>query len=236
MIHFSLVLLVVCGASGLGVGLMYVVAVDRIEANDRALLEESLADVFYAEPLAGIEWPGTDETATLKKYPDGTDDLSKIWVARSGGKVVGYAAIGTKQGYSSRLKVLVAVAAPGGELPAEKDDCRVVGVKVLFQQETPGLGARVDEVKATETLWGAVGRLVTGSERPEPESAEARREVSAPWFQHEFAGKRYSQLRITKIAAEADEAVLAISASTITSTAVVDAVRSAVDKLYAELG
>jgi electron transport complex protein RnfG len=236
MIHFSAVLLAVCGASGVGVGLTYVVALERIEANNRRLLEESLGAVFYADPLPELRWPGADQTSPLKKYPDGTDDLNKVWVARKDSEVTGFAAIGTKQGYSSALRVLVAVAAPGGVLPAKKEDCRVVGVKVLFQQETPGLGARVDEVKATETLWGALGRVASGREKPAPESAEARREADTPWFQYEFVGKRYDQLTITRTREDSDKAILAISASTITSTAVVDAVRAAVDKLYDELG
>ena len=73
----------------------------------------------------------------------------------------GYVFIAYGKGYSSTIEAMVGV----------DNNCTITGVKILFQQETPGLGA-----KATETRPGE----------------------SVPWFQKQFAGKSAADVKVDK--------------------------------------
>lgn len=58
-------------------------------------------------------------------------------VGYAGDRVVGYTFVAHGKGYSSTIETVVGVAPAG----------TVVEIEIVFQQETPGLGARVVEVK-----------------------------------------------------------------------------------------
>ena len=78
----------------------------------------------------------------------------------------------------------------------------ITGIKVAFQQETPGLGTKIEEIKGKDT---------------------------EPWFQKQFRGKRGEQLVVVR--SEDPDAIEAITGATISSTAVTKSVREAVEKL-----
>ena len=54
---------------------------------------------------------------------------------------VGYAVVAYGRGYSSTIQTLVGVEKSG----------EITGIEILFQQETPGLGAKAEEVRYGET-------------------------------------------------------------------------------------
>ena len=53
----------------------------------------------------------------------------------------------------------------------------VTGIKIIFQQETPGLGAKVEEVASTTTLWTAIANAFSGGGE--------KTEDLPPWFQEQ---------------------------------------------------
>jgi len=75
--------------------------------------------------------------------------------------LLGYAFIARGAGYSSVIATMVGVDTTGA----------IVGLQVLSQQETPGLGARIEEVKYGE---------------------------KDPWFQRQFIGKAAASVAVEK--------------------------------------
>lgn len=104
------------------------------------------------------------------------------------GVVVGYALLVEERGYGGKMRVVVG-ASPGGT---------VVGVRVVSQSETPGLGARVTE----EAFLG------------------------------QFAGKGLEGVALKKDGGEIE----GVTGATISSRAVVRAVRSALENLLGVRG
>ncbi len=75
--------------------------------------------------------------------------------------LVGYIILSSAHGYSSTIEVMVGVDTTG----------MIQGIKILSQSETPGLGAKIAEVKYGDK-W--------------------------PWFQHQFIGKKGDNLQVDK--------------------------------------
>jgi hypothetical protein len=85
------------------------------------------------------------EGAPVQLTPSDTKPEDNVYKGQGkDGSTVGYAALGKAQGYSSTLKVMVGLSS---------DMDKVLGIKVLYQAETPGLGTRIIEVPTTKTLW-----------------------------------------------------------------------------------
>ena len=80
---------------------------------------------------------------------------------------IGYSFIAYGKGYSSTIETIVGVDRDGS----------ICGIKITYQQETPGLGAKVMEVASTNTLWDVM------MSKAENESGVK------PWFQTQFNGK-----------------------------------------------
>ncbi|HOO76947.1 MAG TPA: FMN-binding protein [bacterium] len=128
------------------------------------------------------------------------------------GDPAGYAFIGSARGYSGPIEVMVGID-PGGTLS---------GIDILRQSETPGLGDQAVVTGKDRSLWG----VLAGTP-----SAEA---PARPWFQEQFAGKKLKQLRVVK-AAETEN-IQALTGATITSKAVVKAVRDSLEAFLRQQG
>lgn len=105
---------------------------------------------------------------------------------------IGIAFKASGKGYSSDIQTMVGM----------KKDGTISAIKVLNQNETPGLGARVIEVSDDTTIWDVL------------RGKKGDREGKRPWFQEQFANKKIPDLK----------SIQAISAATISSKAVIDSV------------
>jgi RnfABCDGE-type electron transport complex G subunit len=192
-LRFVLVLGIICLVMGSGVAMIYArfkeTIADRDEQQRSALRVQVLpAGEGYGppEPLAA------DAEVFVVRGPDGA--------------AAGYAAEGAAQGYSSTVRVMVGMAADQA-LTVRK-------VVVLAQQETPGLGANISEVRSTYNLWQKIGLQAA------PQAEGAYNE-----FMDKFDGLSVEQM----------DQVDAMTAATITSNAVKVAVRQAVDRVRTSL-
>jgi len=122
-------------------------------------------------------------------------------------EVLGYTFIAYGKGYSSTLVTMVGVDA----------SFAVTGIRIISQQETPGLGTKVQEIASRNTLWQVL-------------SGKAVEEVGLrPWFQAQFDGRGEDGLRVVKTRGE--DGVLAVTGATISSEAVTGSVRRGIAML-----
>ncbi len=100
----------------------------------------------------------------------GSGEQFRFWI---GEKIVddevltGYAFISTNYGYSGDIKSMVGV----------DENNIMLGISIVQQSETPGLGARVNEKASSETIWGVILGKSYGREG-----------ITEPWFQEQFKG------------------------------------------------
>lgn len=106
--------------------------------------------------------------------------------------IIGYAFKASGKGYSSTIETMVGMMRDG----------TIAGIKVLSQNETPGLGARICEVQEDKTIFDL------GKKEAIPSAPKK------PWFQEQFSNKRIDNLN----------EVQAITGATISSKAVIDSV------------
>ena len=117
-------------------------------------------------------------------------------------KIVGLAFIAEGKGYSSTIETMVGIT-PDGE---------ITGLKILSQKETPGLGARIEEVLSSTTLKDICRK------REENGTPDEK-----PWFQKQFAGKKLEDLHTDKMET--------VTGATISSKAVIDSVREKINEV-----
>ncbi|MEE9487630.1 MAG: RnfABCDGE type electron transport complex subunit G [Candidatus Brocadiales bacterium] len=201
-LQYTLVLGIIAMVTSVGVGATYVITKDKIARKEASRRMEALLTVL----------PGM-EGAPVQLTPSDTKPEDNVYKGQGkDGSTVGYAALGKAQGYSSTLKVMVGLSS---------DMDKVLGIKVLYQAETPGLGTRIIEVPTTKTLW----TMFFGDEK-----ADATEEVSlTPWFCDQFIGKTLNQLEVVR--QEDPSKIIAITGATITTRAVVKAVQDAIAKI-----
>lgn len=135
--------------------------------------------------------------------------------------VKGYAFICEKPGYSGPVRSMAGVDEKG----------IILGLSVLQQSETPGLGARSTEIASKLTFL----EFISG------ETADAAEGAQVPWFQEQFSGIDASEeIKIVKKGTwnkgMKDElieqnAVSAITGATITTKAVRDSIEAGIEKL-----
>jgi Na+-translocating ferredoxin:NAD+ oxidoreductase subunit G len=108
----------------------------------------------------------------------------------------GYVFIASGKGYSSVVRTMVGVSLDG----------KITGIKVIFQQETPGLGTKVVEVRYGE---------------------------KDPWFYRQFVGKSAdANLRVKKDGGVID----AMTGATVTPRAITDSINKGLAALLKTVG
>lgn len=208
-----IILALICAAAGLTLGATYRITRERIAAEQqharmdalRVVLPEAHPDGFREVRVAKSAFAA--EGMYYEACDKPLDDDSR--------KLVGYALEAAGTGYSSTIRVTVGVD-PKAEI--------IRGIKITFQQETPGLGANSEAARAEGTLWDALHDVVTGTRR---EGAP-----SQPWFQSQFADKRAESL--VKVGNKYRE-IDGLTGATITTNAVTDAVVAAVKEFRREV-
>lgn len=152
LIRLSVVLtLISCGAALL-------IAVTNAKTIDRRMQQESAAQKSALEQVMpeGV-------TVTEKKFkPESESDSLSYWEGTSGSDTV-YAFRVESRGYSSTIKYYVSTTVDG----------IIIGMTVLDQSETPGLGSRVQETISKKYIWNGLF---------------SPREKTTPWFSEQFKG------------------------------------------------
>lgn len=146
----SFTLFIFCSIAAFSLAAVNKITRPRIELEIQKAINEALTTVL---PNAKV--------ITQKKTAAGSVFYCGFATEDSTQSPAGYAFIAYGQGYSSRIRTMVGVTSDGV----------IDAIKILFQQETPGLGA-----KATETRPGE----------------------SVPWFQKQFAGKSAADVKVDK--------------------------------------
>jgi electron transport complex protein RnfG len=120
------------------------------------------------------------------------NEISYYKVTDTDGRLLGAAFKVSAKGYSSIIDTVVGM----------KPDGTIAAIKVVSQQETPGLGSRISEVAGTVSIMDFIRGV-----RP--------RTDLKPWFQARFGQKNIADL----------DKVEAITGATISSRAVIDSVK-----------
>ncbi len=125
MVRYGLVLAIICVVASLSLALVNSLTRSRILAQAQAEEENSLKEVI-------------PEATRFEPLKSG-ENILYYKAFGSDGTLVGAAFKATKKGYSSVVETMVGM----------KKDGTITAIKVLSQNETPGLGARVAESSFT---------------------------------------------------------------------------------------
>lgn len=113
----------------------------------------------------------------------------------------GYIFVAKKYGYSSVIETMVGM----------KKDGTITGVRVISQNETPGLGAKIIEIISNRTLFNFLKAAFTKEKRP--------REISFPYFTEQFTNRNIKDLELSA------NGIHAITGATISSRAVLESIK-----------
>jgi electron transport complex protein RnfG len=199
ILKLSIVLTLVALVAGLAIALTNEQTAETIKMRKKEAQREALDQVFPGE----VEFT---EKAGQAPVP------SQYWVARADGETIGYAFECSNRGYSSFIRFMIGVAPDG----------RILGMRVLSQAETPGLGTRVAESVSKKYIWNGLF---------------GPKDQAPPWFSRQFVGLDVNQpFEIDKQAEwhtlddaareklQERNAVTAITGATISTRAVTDGV------------
>lgn len=142
IIKLSMILLLVTVVASAALSLVNNITKPRIEEQKRLVTERALLAALPTADKNAIE-PVTIRD-TLKYYIGYTDTAKSA--------IAGYAFVARGAGYSSVIETMVGVDSTG----------QIIGIKIMQQVETPGLGTKIEETKYGE---------------------------DSPWFQRSFIAK-----------------------------------------------
>lgn len=201
-LRYTLTLSVIVIVMSIGIGIAYFITKDRIQQKEEVRHMEAIIAVLPGvEKLVEIT---PHETAVENKIYKGVDKY---------GTLIGYATLGTAQGYNSKLTVMAGL---------DRDMNKILGISIVYHEETPGLGDKIVEIKSNKTLF----TVFFGSK-------EVIEIDQTPWFCNQFRKKSLNQLRIVE--QEDTDGIHAITAATVTTTAVIEAVKDATAKIQVQV-
>lgn len=187
ILRFVLVLFLVNLVAAAILAGVYTVTRPKIEAQKKMTEAEALREVM-PESVGN----------RLEKVEDGDAGYWKVFKDENY-RPSGYVFIAKKYGYSSVIETMVGI----------KRDGSITGVRILNQNETPGLGAKIVEILSDKTLKSALKGLFSGKKEPEKNIL--------PYFTEQFKGVNVKNIDISKTDA--------ITGATISSRAVVESIR-----------
>ncbi len=182
------------------------------------LMSSLLAVVYGVTEPRRLEIAQEEQTLALKKVLPGAKDFRKTgwyftaYESEESSEPSGFAFTAYGKGYSGTVETIAGV-----NIPCGVGELEISGIKIISHNETPGLGARIEEISAERTFSDIIMR------RKKHEPAEKK----DPWFQEQFKGKTLSGLQINSIHG--------ITGATITTEAVVSSVMEGMDKLIKEI-
>ncbi len=209
-----IILVVIASVAGLGLSLVNDNTEEKIAQQKIQKQKRKLSAVV----------PASMKTVKEKgeaKLPD------TYWVLKTGDMVTGFVFLDSAKGYSSWIKLLVAVDPEGS----------ILGISVLSQQETPGLGTRIEERLSDKTFWNGFTTIFSQNESS-----------VSPWFTNQFEelsvkddimikkGSEWHALSSEKKETfRKENAVSAITGATISTKAVTNAVSKHIPEYLEEL-
>ncbi len=185
IIKLGLILMIYSVAAGASLAGVNIMTMQKVE-NNRLLA---------AEKARSAALPGIDGGFESKKDGAGFE----YWVGykdQAKTQVGGYVFIARGKGYSSEIESMIGVDPAG----------KIMGAQVVTQQETPGLGTKITEIRHGE---------------------------KEPWFSGQFIGKSLlDDLRVNKDGGVIDS----ITGATISSRAMTNSIRDGLEKLKSATG
>ncbi len=151
ILRLGVILALITAIAAAGLAAVYSVTKPRIDEQKQKALQAALTEALPQSPAQAIE---PVETGGTVSYYVGYESPDKE-------NINGYAFLARGPGYSSVIETMVGVDTTG----------EIIGMKVLDQKETPGLGTKVEEIRYGE---------------------------EDPWFLRQFMNKRAGQLAVDK--------------------------------------
>ena len=141
ILKITLNLVLVFVFAGIVLALVYAKAEPRIVATEKLEKENALKDVV----------PGAANITAAGTYEPIEGKTAQYYVAKDAqGNIIGYAADCYSKGYKSIISILIGTS----------KDMRLNSIKVLHEEETPGLGDEIDKQYFQEQYKGkAIGQL-----------------------------------------------------------------------------
>lgn len=138
--NMVLVLTLVCLGASAAVAVIYSVTKDPIAAAATAKTNKAIEEVVPA-----FDNNPSEEVLNIAADLQKPDETNKVYVAKKGGEVVGYAVESTtKKGFGGPFTIMVGFTPDG----------TVYNTSVLSHSETPGLGAKItDKSSHFITQW-----------------------------------------------------------------------------------
>ena len=163
----------------------------RIQKQQDVIKEEALKQVM-------------PETVGDRIEPVKKDGVVKYWKVFKGQDtiVAGYIFVSKKYGYSSVIETMIGI----------KKDGTITGVRVLSQNETPGLGAKIVEIISNKTLISSLKEVFS--------KEKYAKVATSPYFTEQFRDKDMMGIELSK------NNIHAITGATISSRAVLDSIKS----------
>lgn len=152
IIKLTVTLVIISIAAGLAIAFTNGKTEEKITQQKMQAEQLALKSVFpNGSEISAIE----NDTLIKEKY----------WISSKGGNITGYAFKGSGRGFSSDIEFIAGVDPDG----------KILGLVILSQAETPGLGTRIEEVVSKKYIWNAFSK----------EKQEAK---TLPWFTEQFRG------------------------------------------------
>lgn len=171
----------------------------RIEALKEASEKEAIGEVMPSSVGEFFESVEKEGASYIRVYKDEERSI-----------LSGYIFTTKQYGYSSVIETMVGMDKNG----------RIFGIKILDQNETPGLGARVVETFSGKTVFDAIKGIF---------SKKKEAPVIKPWFCEQFKGKDINDLVVVKT--KTNKNIEAITGATITSKAVTDSIKKEAQRI-----
>ncbi|MBD3347995.1 MAG: FMN-binding protein [Candidatus Eisenbacteria bacterium] len=200
-------LALIAAAASFGLSAIYSVTHEITE--EYRLAEQGRARIEALACDPGAVFVRTETDSILNGRPF---SYYRAYASEAREELLGYSFTAYGNGYSSTIVSVVGVDVDG----------TICGIKITNQQETPGLGSKIQEVASENTLWA----VMSGSAVDES--------GKRPWFQEQFAGTSLEGLRVVK--SESEEGILAVTGATISSEAVTESVREGLAMLLSIVG
>lgn len=187
-VRLSVILMVITGVAAGSLALVNLKTRPIIEEYKRMEEAKARSEVMKE----GMMYTLCDSASTMPYY--------MVYADEAGEELIGYIYTAKGKGYSSTLETVTGI----------DTSFNIVGIKIIYQQETPGLGAKCQEV-----LYGEKG----------------------PWFQRIFS-KSHRKRALNALTVEVgwgEDKIHAITGATITTRAITNSIKEAATVLKSKL-